>query len=154
MEMDHFQKILSLNNFIFLFSLPALVLVFWYMQKQNFTSLLKEKIALGLFLALFLPTLSVSLASFINRTILSRTGEQVEITSLMPEFNSMYGVTRDDLMNKIPSHYRLHFKYNSKKYNRAFKKNPCIDEISNSTPCFIVLNNGGLGFDVINLDNK
>jgi len=124
------------------------------MKDQKYVTLLKEKFALGFFLLFMLPTLFVSIASYLNRSLQTDTGNKIEVTSLVPEFSGMYGITRDELNKKIPTHYRLFFKYNSTEYNRALKKNPCNAEISSTIPCFISINSGGLGFDVINLDNK
>ncbi len=152
--MDHFQKILSLNSFVLIFSLPAVFLVARYMMQQKLVTLLKEKVALGLFLLFFIPTLCISFASYLNRMLQKEPGEQITVDTVAPEFNSMYGITYDDMMKKVPSHYRLYFEYNGEAYDRAFKKHPCNPEISNSSSCFIVVKKGGLGFHVINLNNK
>jgi len=154
-ELEHFQKIIALNTFIFIFSLPMVLLVLLFMSKQNSLILLKEKIAFGLFLTFLLPTITVSIASYVNRAFLKgKNVEQVEITNMEAEFSSMYGVTYDDMMRKVPSHYRIYFNYKDKLYNRSFKKNPCLSELMNETACYIKVNQGALGFDVINLDNK
>ena len=153
--MEHFQKIISLNRFILFFGFPVIILVIWYMSKQKLLSVTKEKIAFGLFLGFLLPTISVSVASYINRNFQKNFNqEQVEVTEVEPSFNFMYGITYDEMNNKIPSHYRIYFDFNKQEYNRSFKKNPCLEDLDQPSSCFIVINNGGLGFDVINLNNK
>jgi len=153
-ELDHFQKILSLNKFVLLFSAPVIALVLWYMSQQTLVVVLKEKVAFGLFITFLLTTFTVSFASYLNRSFLRAGAEQVNVQSVQPEFSSMYGITYDDMMRKIPSRYRIYFNHNNQDFNRPFKKNPCDTELDNLNPCFIVINKGALGFEVIKLDNK
>jgi len=151
-ELPHFQRILSLDLFVFTYVnigiIISIFVTYFLVKRLTF----KEKIILYLFNTLFLASLSLSIASLINRNI----GENeyirnIKIDKVEAEFNEMYGKIGKQKSELLATHWRVFFVHKGEKISRALGSQPCEKEIIQRNKCYLKIYNGRLSFEL--LDN-